>query len=230
MERISKVITSIIHTLLGLLFNKDGRTKEKTLIVPNDIIRDTIIKFERGYANHHLDSGGETYNGISRNNFPNWMGWKIIDELRGSKPLNTKAKRVAFEKILNGHQFLNKAVEGFYHEEFWNKMMLFKLDYEPLQREMFDTGINAGKSRAIKMLQEALNVMNLNEKIYPDLVIDGKIGSKTINAFKKILKRNDTDIFMKAMNGEQYIHYKGIVNRNPTQEIFFRSWLRRVDF
>ena len=38
---------------------------------------------EGGYANNPDDSGGETVQGISRNNFPKWRGWMIVDLEKG---------------------------------------------------------------------------------------------------------------------------------------------------
>ena len=37
---------------------------------------------EGGYANVAGDTGGETYRGISRNNFSSWEGWPVIDSMR----------------------------------------------------------------------------------------------------------------------------------------------------
>lgn len=39
---------------------------------------DITNKTEAGYANNPDDSGGETYAGISRNNWPYWEGWKNV--------------------------------------------------------------------------------------------------------------------------------------------------------
>jgi len=40
------------------------------------------LDLEGGYSNDIDDAGGETYAGISRNNFPDWYGWTIIDDLK----------------------------------------------------------------------------------------------------------------------------------------------------
>jgi lysozyme family protein len=52
-----------------------------------------VMNNEGGYANDPSDRGGETYKGISRNNFPNWKGWKLIDlhKLHVGFPQNLEA-------------------------------------------------------------------------------------------------------------------------------------------
>ena len=40
------------------------------------------MKLEGYYSNSLNDKGGETVNGISRVYFPEWAGWKIVDELK----------------------------------------------------------------------------------------------------------------------------------------------------
>ena len=42
---------------------------------------DITMGHEGGYANNKLDTGGETYRGVSRNNWPDWEGWRLIDRL-----------------------------------------------------------------------------------------------------------------------------------------------------
>ena len=41
-----------------------------------------------------------------------------------------------------------------------------------LALEMFDTGVNMGTGRAVGFLQTALNVLNRNQQLYPDMVVD----------------------------------------------------------
>src|SRR5690242_12205432 len=65
------------------------------------------LKWEGGYANVTNDPGLETYCGISRNNWPAWRGWGIIDK---SKP---RHNQVLKDKQLAG------LVEVFYYEHFW---------------------------------------------------------------------------------------------------------------
>ncbi len=49
------------------------------------------LEFEGGYANDPADSGGETFRGISRRNWPQWEGWPLIDQakVKGNKTAKT---------------------------------------------------------------------------------------------------------------------------------------------
>ena len=81
-----------------------------------------------------------------------------------------------------------------------------------------------GVKTASKMFQEALNLLNRNERNFPDLIVDGNIGVKTISAYDKV----DKAILLKVLNGLQFSRYVDIVTRNPKQEEFFNGWMKRV--
>lgn len=76
-----------------------------------------MIGHEGGYANVSGDTGGETYKGISRNNFPNWEGWPMIDAVK--KKGITKAADInnAFTKDAE----MAEMVKRFYFINFWEK-------------------------------------------------------------------------------------------------------------
>ena len=74
-----------------------------------------MIKHEGGYANVVGDSGGETYKGVSRNNFPNWEGWKIIDELK-NKGIKTASR---INSALANDDIMLDMVKRFYFINFW---------------------------------------------------------------------------------------------------------------
>ena len=44
---------------------------------------------------------------------------------------------------------------------------------EPVAVELFDTAVNQGVHAAVKYLQGALNLLNANQKIFPDIMKDG---------------------------------------------------------
>jgi lysozyme family protein len=74
-----------------------------------------MIAHEGGYANVSGDSGGETFMGISRNNFPNWEGWAFVDEVKrggGARAINAQ---------LMGNPRMVELVKAFYFAEFWEK-------------------------------------------------------------------------------------------------------------
>jgi len=155
-----------------------------------------IIGVEGGYVNNPNDKGGETKYGISKRAYPN----------------------------LDIKNLTLKKAEEIYYNDYW---LALKLDYVKdlkVSLELFDTGVNMGVKTASKMFQEALNLLNRNERNFPDLIVDGNIGVKTISAYDKV----DKAILLKVLNGLQFSRYVDIVTRNPKQEEFFNGWMKRV--
>ncbi|WP_416440454.1 glycoside hydrolase family 108 protein [Leeuwenhoekiella sp. A16] len=156
-----------------------------------------LIGIEGGYVNDPADRGGETKYGISKRAFPN----ENIKELS-----------------------LDRA-KSIYYTYYWNSryMDLDKFDYS-IALELFDTAVNMGVRTASRMLQEALNLLNRNQRNFKDLHIDGRIGPATLSAYSKV----DKDILLKVLNGLQFTKYRDIVFANPAQEKFFNGWMKRV--
>lgn len=175
------------------------------------------MKIEVGYANDPNDSGGETWNGIARKYHPNWAGWKIVDEIKGQPK---------WQSILQASATLERLVQEFYKTEFWDVMMLDQANDQAIANELFDTGLNMHYSFAVEFLQAALNCTNRNQKDYPDLILDGKIGPKTIATLNSHPRPKEV---LKLLNCQQGVRYMNICKSNPVQEKFMTSWLSRVE-
>lgn len=177
---------------------------------------------EGGYSKDPTDAGGETYRGISRKYFPNWSGWGIIDSLKGA--------HLRFPKNLRNREFIDKInpmVMSFYKINFWDKFWGNVIMYQNVANEMFDTAVNMSITRAILFLQQSLNFLNRNQKLFLDVVEDGYIGKNTINALES-LPRKDIDILLKMMNVLQARHYMEYMKKSPKQEKYARGWFSRV--
>lgn len=175
------------------------------------------MTIEGGYVNDPLDKGGETYKGISRKNWPNWQGWVIVDQIKKEYGPST------FKSVLDKHAILQKLVKAFYKEQFWDKNRLDQLPYK-IAEELFDTGVNMGASVAARFFQEALNLCNNSGKLYPNILVDGAIGPKTLKAMDKA----NTNRVFKTMNLLQGERYLDILRNNEAQEKFWGGWLERV--
>lgn len=177
-----------------------------------------LIGSEGGYSNNKNDKGGETYKGISRVYNPNWEGWELIDRLKNSYPSID-----AFKEALNSSEELEKMVQKFYYEKYWNK---FKGDFMPymIAEELLEQSVVLGTWRtAGKQLQKALNLLNRNGKLYPDLVVDGLVGVKTLQALDKVQPRR----VLKVLNGLEFCRFKESMEKRPVNEIFV-GWFDRV--
>jgi lysozyme family protein len=186
----------------------------------DDVIKKTL-HLEGGYTNHKDDRGGETYKGVARNFHPTWKGWKIIDNLKGH----------GFPKSLDSNEELQQLVKEFYKKEFWlsiNADAVAELSPD-VALELFDTGVNMGTTTAAKFLQETLNILNRNQKLYKNLPIDGKPGTITLNALSTLLRADGTDNYLiTVMNLLQGCRYLTLIKHNESQEAFIRGWLKRI--
>jgi len=177
-----------------------------------NIAFEKTMKHEGLYSFNIYDSGGETYRGISRKYHPEWRGWTIIDR---TKP------------HIN-HKELDYLVKSFYREHYWNPNLL-DIFPQDIANEMFDTGVNLGRRAATRFLQQALNFLNKNEQLFPDLVEDGIVGPKTLKALEIIHNRKETKLLLKIMNVLQGNYYLSYMKKSPIQEIFARGWFTRVE-
>jgi len=171
---------------------------------------------EGGYSNDPQDLGGETYKGISRVYNPSWKGWKIIDSIEDKSKLDENIK-------------LQELVRDFYKDKYWDKFLGDYIPSQDIAEELFDTSVNLGVHRASKYLQEALNILNRNGKLYKDIVVDGFIGRKTLDALHSYLEHDPDKYILLIMNILQGMHYINYMRKSPTQEKFARGWLKRVE-
>ena len=139
-----------------------------------------IMGYEGGYVDDPDDAGGETYRGISRRYHPSWRGWEYIDRLKEEKNRGNGAIELLIEHY----------AREFYRSQFWDPMLLGEVLDQSIANEMFDCGVNLGITRAVMFLQTALNVMNQGGKLYHDLVVDGKMGPKTLSALHALPPRD----------------------------------------
>lgn len=95
------------------------------------------LLWEGGYSNNPNDSGGETYEGISRKNWPNWSGWHYVDAGNFSDP------------------GLQGAVVSFYRQNFWQ---YDGINDQDVANKTFDLSVNVGKVHGVKILQQAAGV------------------------------------------------------------------------
>lgn len=182
---------------------------------------DITLENEGGYDNDPDDAGGETYKGITRKYESDWYGWAIIDEAKNEPN---------FPKNLDGIEKLQVLVEKKYKDKYWDVFDGDNIPVQFLANELFDTGVNMGIKRAITFLQTALNVLNRNGKLYPDIDEDGAFGTNTLDALKAYLKTDAAGLLYKIINILQGMHYITYMKKDPIQEKFCRGWFQRVEF
>jgi len=166
-----------------------------------------IIAVEGGYVNDKSDSGGETKWGIT--------------------------KKVA---RANGYSGPMQMLPRWLAKEIYEKRYLKKIRFDEIEalspaiaKELADTSVNMGWMRAGEFLQRSLNVLNRGGRDYDDLVVDGKIGKKTLKALKRYLKKRGKEgeaVLFKMLNALQGAFYVTLAERRAKDEKFVFGWYR----
>lgn len=164
---------------------------------------------EGGYSNVTGDTGGETYRGISRNNFPYWDGWEIVDK---HKPLHN-------EQIIKDEE-LDRLVKQFYLDTFWNPQKLGEIKAQSVANKLLDMTVNMGKYRGAILLQQALV-----NKCRCAINTDGKIGKETINA----VNQQAAGYLLTLLRDRSVQFYENLAAEHPSKEKFLNGWLRRAE-
>lgn len=172
------------------------------------VIDETIGK-EGRYSNDPQDTGGETMWGITV---------KVARANGYMGPMADMPRSVAF---------------SIYEAEYLHKPgfdAVLQLN-EDIGTELFDTGVNCGTAVAGKFLQRALNLFNEPKSgtlMYPEVVVDGAIGAKTLAALKAYLDWRGAQgelVMMRMLNAFQATRYAEISESRSANERFMFGWL-----
>jgi len=166
-----------------------------------------IIDVEGGYVNDPNDSGGETNYGIT--------------------------KKVAIEFGYTGSMKALTQYDAFaiYSDKYWNALRLddiCEVSFD-IAEELADTGINMGISRAGKFIQRSVNVLNNRQKYYPDLLVDGAIGDKTIASLIALVELRGLqgiNVILSMLNSLQGEFYISLAERREKDESFIYGWFK----
>ena len=167
---------------------------------------DRVIGVEGGYVNHPSDRGGPTRWGISEQIA---RAYGYLGDMRNlPRPV---------------------AVEIF-RKRFWDEPGISRIaELAPdLAAELFDTGVNMGASIPGQFVQRGLNVLNRRGRDYPDIGVDGRIGTMTIAALKGLLKARGAlgeKVLIKICEGLQCARYVAIAEGRESQEDFAFGWV-----
>lgn len=168
-----------------------------------------VIDREGGYVNDPTDRGGETNYGITvkvaRNN--GYAG-------------DMKLLPYAFAFSI-------------YQQCYWDALRLNNIcsRSNELAKQLFDFGVNSGVLNAGKCLQKILNVLNKQQALYPDLVADGILGTRTLNALIKFEQHRGKAglvLLSEVVRGQRISFCIDIALRDQTQERYQYGWLTRV--
>ena len=107
--------------------------------------------------------------------------------------------------------------KNIYLKKYYLGNKLDKVKNDKVALSIFDWAVNSGR-RGIKKAQIVANKFGAN------LVIDGIVGNKTLEAINDI----NPEAFLKEYHEIQRIFYKNLAARDSSQEGFLKGWLNRV--
>ena len=160
-------------------------TEENEEMSKFDEIIEVVLEHEGGYVNDPKDPGGETNFGIAKRSNPD-VDIKNLTKAEASLIYKTK---------------------------YWDKNKVESLP-EELWHIYFDCCVNMGKSRAVKILQQAANGKGAN------IDVDGGLGPNTLKAI--------SNVELERVRAYRVKYYADLVTRKPDLEKFYFGWYRRA--
>ena len=106
----------------------------------------------------------------------------------------------------------------------WQAWEALKLDLIPLRPAvvLYDAAVNSGPKQSVKLAQRGYNRCVTYGQ---PLVADGVMGPAT----RAAMQQADTDKCLAAMLDEREKFFQTIVENKPSQQVFLRGWINRVD-
>lgn len=111
----------------------------------------------------------------------------------------------------------DEELAAIYRQDYWNKVRGDDLP-PPVNLAVFDAAVNSGPARAARWLQRACGA-----------VVDGVIGPGTIGAVRARCEEKGAQDVASDIIALREDFYHGIVAADPSQNVFLRGWLNRLD-
>jgi lysozyme family protein len=157
-----------------------------------------ILAHEGGYVNHPNDKGGATKQGVTQ---------RVYDTYRMVSGKPTRSVR-----DIDGGE-----VAEIYRRQYWNAAGCGVMPYN-LALCMFDAAVNHGSVRAVKFLQDAIQVTT-----------DGNIGPQTLSRLSEVLEATGERVLVDRILSVRSDFFNAIVERDPSQRVFLKGWKNRID-
>lgn len=108
-----------------------------------------------------------------------------------------------------------------YIRDFWNKNRIGEIADQTTANIVFRFIVHAGASRAVRLLQDSLNTF---VPIVTAIRVDGALGAMTLQAIGSIRPSRLQD----SLRVNICRYYLELVLNKPTQEKYFKGWIKRA--
>jgi lysozyme family protein len=169
-----------------------------------------ILGHEGGLSDHPNDHGGVTNFGLT-------IGF--LNALADPQKYVGHALPWTREDILNMTVTLASQI---YLDCVWDRNNYGKINDTLVATKVFDMAVNMGEVQGEKLAQRACNDLGYQ----PPLMVDGNLGPKSFAAINSF----DRDPMLKAICARQKAFYQAIVDRDPSQKVFWHGWMDRAEW
>lgn len=153
-----------------------------------------VLRWEGGYVDHPNDPGGATNRGITQTTYDAWR------ERQGLAPRSVR-------------ELQEDEMRAIYAGGYWTPARCDTLA-APLELVHFDTAVNMGPRRAVRMLQRVLGCE-----------VDGEFGSETMREAQRCECRSTVAAYCDAREA----HYRTAVEEKPQLAVFMKGWMNRLN-
>jgi lysozyme family protein len=153
-----------------------------------------ILRWEGGYVNHPADPGGATNKGVTQ---------RVYDDWRTRQGLPARDVR----------QLEDAEMHAIYEADYWLPPRCDLLQRQ-LDLVQFDTAVNMGVGRAVRMLQGALGCD-----------VDGDFGPAT----RRAADACSLGATIKAYCDAREAYYRRLAEQRPKLAVFLKGWLNRLN-
>lgn len=172
-------------------------------------------KWEGGESDHPDDGGGLTKYGVSL---------KFLGGLSGTQSNRDVLERMGIRLPITRqviYDLTRDQAASLFRWQFWDKLRLGLIPLRPAV-VLYDAAVNSGPAQSVKLAQRGYNRCVAYGQ---PLVVDGIMGPAT----RAAMQLADTDKCLSAMLDAREKFFQTIVDNNPSQQVFLRGWINRVD-
>lgn len=167
---------------------------------------DALLRREGGFVDHPDDRGGATNWGITQS-VARAHGW--------TGAMRDLPRRTAL---------------AIYRQRYWVQPRfdaVAALSGE-VAEALLDTAVNMGPGVAVMMLQRVLNALNRQQRDWPDVLADRRVGPATLAALAALLRVRGSDgamVLLRGLNALKGARYIELAEARAANESFLHGWL-----